>query len=269
MAYKSKTRWLKRLRIRHFLSLLVVLFVLFASVGSGVTGERQSSSNESSALGINLGGVTYYSTEIAFVDLFKHSQPWKSQAPGKKYGQGGSLDLTDAGWVRSLADNGQFADSIVLSSINGRYPGGIYTCIYGGDGAIKFAHGISVVDEQPGRIRIEVKPDQNLLSLRLDKTNSENPVGYIRLILPGFEHTYDKQPFHPDFLKRWEKFKVIRFMDWQRTNNSEQVNFSDRPTPAMQTQGNRSGVALEYMIELANTLNADPWFCMPHLATDD
>jgi len=269
MAYKSKTRWLKRLRIRHFLSLLVVLFVLFASVGSGVTGERQSSSNESSALGINLGGVTYYSTEIAFVDLFKHSQPWKSQAPGKKYGQGGSLDLTDAGWVRSLADNGQFADSIVLSSINGRYPGGIYTCIYSGDGAIKFAHGISVVDEQPGRIRIEVKPDQNLLSLRLVKTNSENPVGYIRLILPGFEHTYDKQPFHPDFLKRWERFKVIRFMDWQRTNNSEQVNFSDRPTPAMQTQGNRSGVALEYMIELANTLNADPWFCMPHLATDD
>jgi hypothetical protein len=58
-------------------------------------------------------------------------------------------------------------------------------------------------------------------------------------------------------------------MDWQNTNNSKQADWSDRPTPEMQTQGNRSGVALEYMIKLANTLNADPWFCMPHLATDD
>ena len=28
-------------------------------------------------------------------------------------------------------------------------------------------------------------------------------------------------------------------------------------------------MALEYLIQLTNTLTADPWFCMPHLATDD
>jgi hypothetical protein len=58
-------------------------------------------------------------------------------------------------------------------------------------------------------------------------------------------------------------------MDFQKTNNSIQTNFSDRPTHTMQTQGGRGGVALEHMIQLANTLDADPWFCMPHLATDD
>ena len=28
-------------------------------------------------------------------------------------------------------------------------------------------------------------------------------------------------------------------------------------------------MALEYLIQLSNTLNADPWFCMPHKADDD
>ncbi len=258
-----------KLKISHSELTAGIALILLVLAGIIQAGEKHPNPNENSALGINIGGVTYYSTEVVFVDLFKHSQTWKSQAPGKKYDQGGPLDLTEGGWVHSLAGNGQFADSIVLSQINNRYIAGEYTCLYDGQGQIKFAYGISVLDEQPGRIRIEVKPDQNLLSLRIVKTDPQDPVRNIRLILPGFEDTYKQQPFHPDFLARWAKFKVIRFMDWQRTNGSKQVNFSDRPTPAMQTQGTDSGVALEYMIELANTLNADPWFCMPHLATDD
>jgi hypothetical protein len=197
------------------------LLAFVVSEPSFAAGSGKTSLNENSALGINLGGVTYYSTEIVFVDLFKHSQTWKSQAPGKKYGQGGPLDLTKDGRVRSLSDGGQFADSIILSPINGRYPGGVYTCLYDGEGEIGFAYGTSVVEEQPGRLRVEVKPEQNLLSLRITKTSPKNPIRNIRFILPGFEGTYHKQPFHPDFLKRWEKFKVIRFMDWQRTNGSE------------------------------------------------
>lgn len=258
-----------KLKICNPKSTARILLALLAVTGVIQARQGQPSSNENSALGINLGGVTYYSTEIVFVDLFKHSQTWKSQAPGKSYGQGGPLDLTEDGWVRSLAQGGQFADSIVLSQINDRYIAGEYTCLYDGDGEINFAHGISVLRQQPGRINIQVKPNQNLLSLRIVRTNPDNPIRNIRLILPGFEDTCDKQPFHPEFLARWAKFKVIRFMDWQRTNGSKQVNWSDRPTPNLQTQGIDSGVAPEYMIELANTLNADPWFCMPHLATDD
>jgi len=265
--FRTKMQWSP---VRRFPApLTVLLALLIFVVGIGTAGEKAGKPNENSAFGINLGGVTYWSTEIVFVDLFKHSQTWKSQAPGKKYGQGGPLDLTKDGWVRSLADNGQFADSIILSSINERYPGGVYTCLYDGQGQLKFAYGTSVVDEKPGRIKVQVKPEQNLLTLGITKTDPKDPVRNIRFILPGFEDTYDKQPFHPDFLKRWEKFKVLRFMDFQKTNNSRQTNFSDRPTPAMQTQGDRGGVALEYMIQLANTLDADPWFCMPHLATDD
>jgi hypothetical protein len=265
----AATRQNSQVRISNSKLILGIAVLALGLMGVIQARQARPSPNENSALGINLGGVTYYATEIVFVDLFKHSQQFKSQAPGKSYGQGGPLDLTEAGWVRSLADNGQFADSIVLSQINDRYIGGEYTCLYDGDGEIKFAQGISVLDEQPGRIKIDVKRDQNLLSIRVVKTNPNNFVRNIRLILPGFQDKYKQHPFHPEFLARWAKFKVIRFMDWQRTNGSRQVNWSNRPTPNMQTQGIDIGVALEYMIELANTLNADPWFCMPHLASDD
>jgi len=225
--------------------------------------------NDNSALGINLAGVTYWSAEIVFVDLFKHSQTFKSQAPGKGYAQGGPLDLTAEGWVRGLRDDGHFADSIILSRPRLGYPSGVYACLYEGRGRIEFGHRVKVLEETPGRIRIEIGSDLDLLTLRITETDPADPIRNIRVILPGFEGTYANQPFHPEFLKRWEKFKVLRFMDLQRTNNSKQTNWSDRPTPQMQTQGDEAGVALEYLVQLANTLDADPWFCMPHLARDD
>jgi hypothetical protein len=249
---------------RHYASGLgMIALLVFSSIAFG------AAPNENSSLGINLAGVTYWSSEIVFVDLFRHSQTFQSQAPGKGYAQGGPLDLTPNGWVRSLRHDGQFADSIVLSRPKPGYPAGVYTCLYEGQGKIEFAYGTKVVSQQPGRILVDVKQDQNLLTLRITQTDPADPVRNIRMILPGFETTYQDQPFHPDFLKRWEKFKVLRFMDMQRTNNSEQMNWSDRPTPQMQTQGGEAGVALEYLIQLANTLDADPWFCLPHQATDD
>ena len=242
--------------------------ILLALIALGVA-PVHAAPNGNSTLGINIAGVTYWSSEIVFVDLFKHSQTFKSQAPGKGYAQGGPLDLTETGWVRSLADGGQFADSIIFSRPALGYPAGVYTCLYDGQGRIQFGYRMKVVEEKPGRIRVQVNADQDLLTLRITETNPADPVRNIRFILPGFEDTYQDKPFHPEFLKRWEKFKVLRFMDLQCTNNSEQVNWSDRSTPQMQTQGSESGVALEYLIQLANTLDADPWFCMPHQATDE
>ena len=145
----------------------------------------------------------------------------------------------------------------------------MYTCLYQGKGKIQFAYRTKVVEESPGRIRVQVGSDPDLLTLRITETDPADPIRDIRVILPGFENTYRDQPFHPDFLKRWEKFQVLRFMDLQRTNNSGQTQWSDRPTPSLQTQGSEAGVALEYLIQLANTLHADPWFCLPHQATDD
>jgi hypothetical protein len=75
--------------------------------------------------------------------------------------------------------------------------------------------------------------------------------------------------FNPWFLDSLRDFSVLRFMDWQATNGSRQRRFADRTRPESQTQASDQGVAVEHMVELANQLGADPWFCIPHAADDD
>ncbi|MGC8713809.1 MAG: hypothetical protein ACP5RH_15575, partial [Leptodesmis sp.] len=76
-------------------------------------------------------------------------------------------------------------------------------------------------------------------------------------------------PFHPLFLDRLSQFNTLRFMDWGATNNSPLVNWADRTTINSATQASNQGVALEYMIQLANTLKINPWFNIPAEASDD
>ena len=63
------------------------------------------------------------------------------------------------------------------------------------------------------------------------------------------------------------------------TNDSSQSRFTDRPLPSHQfwwaetsfpkNPLTEKGVPLEVMVALANLMDFDPWFNIPHLATDD
>jgi hypothetical protein len=85
--------------------------------------------------------------------------------------------------------------------------------------------------------------------------------------------TYQDQPFTKAFLDDHRPFTVLRFMDWNATNNNPQGMWSERrpkdwcsQTTAPTNPDNRGGVAYEWMIELCNTLQRDMWICVPHLA---
>ncbi|MGB1252648.1 MAG: hypothetical protein ACPG8W_18690 [Candidatus Promineifilaceae bacterium] len=72
-----------------------------------------------------------------------------------------------------------------------------------------------------------------------------------------------------------QKFRVIRFMDWQKTNNSQVVHYNDLPVAhkSWTFKGGRwnsfKGVPLSVIIDVANDMQAQPWICIPHRATDD
>ena len=57
-------------------------------------------------------------------------------------------------------------------------------------------------------------------------------------------------------------------MDWMRTNDEELPAWSDRTTPASDTQARPGGVALEHIIDLCNQLGASAWVNVHHLAND-
>ena len=227
--------------------------------------------NARSPLGTNLAQVVSYGTEVPFVDAFKMSQPWVSNADGAEWAKGGPLALTREGWVASLR-SGQYATTGLLD--NGRhYPTGDYTLLYDGEGQLDVTansgEGLTIVSQAAGRMVVKVTAEADGVFLNLRSTKPANPFRNLRFIMPGHEKTYQTQPFNPQFLKALARFRAIRFMDWQETNGSQLANWADRTTPTASTQAVPSGVALEYMIQLANTLHAEPWFTIPARASDD
>lgn len=218
-------------------------------------------------MGINLSGPADWNTELPFVDVFRTSRPWVSQRKGAAWGKGPELDLDELGWVKRL-DPGCHAESMICTIRGGHYPSGIYTVLHEGEGRLDFAGSATVKEGKPGRILIEVDSGKGGFSVQIRETNSADYVRNIRVIMPGFEATWERDPFHPLFLKRWRGFACIRFMDWMHTNGSEIARWSQRPTPRHATFSKR-GVALEWMIGLCNRQKIAPWFCMPHLADDD
>ncbi len=217
-------------------------------------------------LGINLSPVNYYNREWVFVDAMKQSRKWLPTRSGgaTPWDSGEALRLNDHGWP--ILRDGQAAHTIMMIDNQGAYPAGKYVCTYEGDGIIEFDYDARVVNRNGRRIELDVNPSDKGIYLRIDKSNPGNPVRNIKVWLPGFEDA--ESSFHPLFIERLKPFRVIRFMDWSRTNGSNIEDWSDRPSPDYHTQGTSRGVALKHMIDLCNELGADPWFCMPHKADD-
>jgi hypothetical protein len=219
------------------------------------------------ALGMNLNGPADWNTELPFVDVFRLSRAWISQREGQPWGQGPTLKLDPHGWVTEL-EPGCWAETPLCTIDGGHYPGGRYTVLYDGEGTLEFWNAAAVASRQPGRIAIDVDPAKGAIWLRLKATDPQNYLRNIRVVMPGFEETYQENPFHPTFLDRWRGVACFRFMDWMLTNGSRVSEWSERPTLDDATCTTR-GVPLELMIDLCNRQQADAWFCMPHLADDD
>jgi hypothetical protein len=221
----------------------------------------------SMSLGMNLSAIQDWNREWVFVDVFRQSRPWIPQTSGKSrpWKSKAQIEVDDLGWPRLT--RGQAAGTVMFSEQDGKYPGGLYTCTYEGQGRIAFGFDAKVVAAGPGRIEIFVSPTNKGIYLRIDESRADDPVRNIRVVMPGFES--GQVEFHPVFIERLRPWKVLRFMDWGCTNDSTLAHWSDRTRPDQARQNDPGGVAIEIMIDLCNELGADPWLCMPHLAEDD
>ena len=214
------------------------------------------------------------------MDIFKTARPWVSHS-GDVFDDGRPIAVDGDGWPISLlpaepvAPNSlgdqEAAALLIFNTPEGVYPTGEYICLYDGDGTIEFDKNASIVSQGPGRIVVQIDEDSSsFVRLKITATDPADYVRNIRLIMPGHEGTYDTAPFNPAFLATIAPFKVLRFMDWGVTNESEVATWDERTTLATYTQGIRDkGAALESMVDLANANLSDAWICFPHLATDD
>ncbi|GIW87609.1 MAG: hypothetical protein KatS3mg108_1933 [Isosphaeraceae bacterium] len=252
---------------RHFLATTApVPWLLGLGSGNRVEAPRPR-------LGINLSGPADWSTELPILDVFRLSRPWISQREGAPWGQGPPLQLDRNGWVQRL-EPGCWAETLLCTIEGGHYPAGRYLVRYRGRGRIEFGGAARPVESAaPGQIVLDVEPAKGPIFLQIRETDPADPIRAIRVWVPAAAASAPRDPAETKViwspsLDRWRGLACVRFMDLQATNNSSISAWADRPTLDYATFAPK-GVPLEALIDLANTLQIDPWFCIPHRADDD
>lgn len=254
-------------------------------------------------VGMNLTGLIDWDPAHVFRDAFTRARPWGAQARNLdtgatswqfSIGEGPALQVDDHGWVTELpiwqhSDGTQYQQqaTTVLFTDEAAQPAGIYRAEWIGDGDLAMPYVIEMGTNPDGsRYALVDMPAGAHFDMTLRATDPANPVRDIRLWMPDYQGQSligewspgeAGSPFHPLFLERLQGFDTLRYMDWMNTNQTDVVSWDDRARldDASQSDGDLTeffpthGVAPEYLVELANELDANPWFNMPYLANDD
>lgn len=270
------------------LSFFLLAFIQFASA---------TPSNLNSPLGMNTNEALEVDSSIPFVDLFRYALPFDEARP---WFTKGNVKFDANGWPQDL--NGGKAGTRFLAQIPIQaLPQGEYTVLYQGEGEIRYGASAKLIKHLPGKDIIRLSPMHQkgelyktyTATLFIEKSNPQNYIRNIQILMPGgickdnpfryianpkqcvgnsflsFEQYAKQIIFNPEFLNYMKDFKVIRFMNMSGVTRNNISSWADRPTVNKATWGGKEGVRgvpLEIMIRLANTINADPWFNIPHNA---
>lgn len=209
--------------------------------------------------GTNLNRIADWSPQFPFLDLMKQARPWINSAQGNN----SQFKTDENDWVLEL-DEEQVATSYFY--VRGQTdPDYLKTAhvFFDGEGILALRGG-KTIESSIGYRLISLDVGNHAVHIR--KTNPLNPIRNIRIVPDRFLAAYNRGDiFNPDFLQKMHGMAGLRFMDWMRTNGSEQRFWENRPKRAHRTW-RELGVPLEVMIQLANTLNTSPWFNIPHRA---
>ncbi len=257
-------------------------------------------------IGMNLDNVNDYTPNWMFTDVFQSSRPWISQSfntvtLGSDFNGGALIPVqTDAnGWPTQLATwtnaHGQVMQqrlgTLMFRDLNGNYPAGTYRAEWGGTGDVVFS--FDARETSRGRTAnghnfalLNVTPGNGGIFLGINSMSASDPIRDIHVWMPDYNgQSFAGQrwtpganfsPFHPLYKERLDDFGILRFMQTQETVTSDIRTWSDRrdASDSRQSSGNggggrfANGISVEHMVQLANELDADPWFNMPHMADD-
>ena len=259
----------------------------------------RNAANDASPVAVNLAPVNDYSNEYPFTDFMKRARLWVSSS-STAWDDGRAIDMDENFNVRSLRD-GQFPTSVLFAGVHdARLNGQRFVLRWEGEGEFAIALGGQLSDIEPGRAIVTVDnetPDgaaPRLVALRIRSLDEANPLRDFRLTPEGgicrsdplaevaraaacprddyvdYERAAGdgETLFLPEFLSDIAAYRGLRFMDWNRTNNSPVSRWSERAVPSQQFWSTDRGVPYEVMAALVRLMDMDAWLTVPHLATD-
>ncbi len=244
----------------HFPSVFLLAFTVHTSLLFAA--DKPANSQH---FGANLTNVTDWTTPIPLNNIAKQGRPWMydhdRQAP--------KPPVDDLGnWI---PEEGKIPFSIMLLP-EAKGPTGTYVVKWEGKGKVEMHKTCRSVEMgEAGDNRFELIADASpAIVLQISESDPADPVRNVQCYVPGSEN--ETSPFRKAYWQNGlEQLSAVRYMDWQLTNGSEQEKWENRPTPEQQSfrLGSRRGMPLEHLIEFANTIKANPWFCIPHKADDE
>ena len=214
------------------------------------------------AYGINLYTPAYWSDERSFMNLAAGGG-WRSVV-NNKWTELDPKRLTPAGFPAMVAPDEDIALSLTRPPATYRQNVRIH-CRFEGSGEID---GLEMADRQTGANFVDFtwKPTVKGAHFVIKSSDPANP---IRALDCREADADPKAIFDPLFVASVRPFKVVRFMDWQKTNLNLPADWSKRTLPVAISQDSPYGVAVEHMVALANEAGVDPWFVMPWNASRD
>ena len=279
------------LKLRHQVKFVLTFSFAIIMLSSSVN----AAPNTRSPLGVNSNEVMDDDASIPFIDVYKTSIPFEEARPWLTKGK---VEYDEHGWPKNL-NGGQAGTRFLYKLPEHTVPAGNYTVLYDGEGILKYTDDAKLIKREPGRDIVSIsagKDKEFRVKLIIENSNPENYLRNIRVLMPGgvcsnnpykrvndkrycrgshflsFEKHHERLMFNPAYLDYMKDFKVVRFMNMSGITRNPISKWEDRPRVKDATwagiQGER-GAPLEIMVALANKLNADPWFNLPHKADNN
>lgn len=223
-------------------------------------------------IGMNLAAVSYWATEEPFIDRFHTAGAWVAKnAAGKDVSP--TLALNADGDPTKLTDVSSLSVALGVDPKSAA-PIDQYVLTYDGDaGKVSIDHA-TIVSQTAGKVVFnytggDTKPG---VVITFTQLNASDPVGDVHVVRADQQALFNAgEIFNPDFVAKVSQWGVVRFMDWQDTNESTAVTWGNRTTldaGSWAGSTNHQGVPLEAMVKLANEAHVDMWYNVPTKADD-
>jgi hypothetical protein len=257
---------------------------LLAACGSAVGLTSDSSNSSNSASTSTKGGTSAealslaplkLSVNVATIDIESGSRPFTNMIYGgiwqmqntAPWGPGEVVPdsmLDTNGWVKTAP-----AGYVIRRGLSVPLAGGDFICRYQGNGTLDVSGPVSNVAKTAGATRFTIAPTYpNPQPVNLGFT--VDPSNYIRNIDCREVSAPTTEIIAPEYIAATDGFKVIRFMKWQpATEGNWPVTWATRNKPGDGDFSKKDGVPVEYLVEAANRINADPWVTIPWNADND
>ena len=231
-------------------------------------------------MGHNLGAFAYWESSYPFIDLRRQSDTFPRDL-GAWNISGGTATLDANRNIISLptgsASKGLIGDSM---------------CLYGGDYVVLWnqanAPEVSLIHNGLGTLTLITDDADNgrrvyHLTLPSDMTAEQYKSSNVQVsidapiignvdyhvLLPGTEVLHNAGGlFNPDFVEDLSGAKMLRFMDWFATNNSDKTSIADLPSMDWDSWADDQGVPYAVAMKLVKEANVPiAWLTIPHQVT--